>query len=134
MSTEDRQGNEGLKGEYTSTIENFSDLTDTKVSSPVFEIGAHLWGLGGRDGFLSIYLKCPEAALPLPPTAWFTFSLVNHHDPGAGSFSKESSHTWSRNEFDWGFTQFIPRSTLYDRDKGLLVDDVLQVKVEVEVE
>eukprot|EP00775_Hariotina_reticulata_P001261 gene1261-1601_t len=142
-SGEMKQENESLRGEYSWTIENFSQLTDQKKYSPNFEIGTHLWrllvcpkGLNQKE-HLSIYLDSPEAAFAPPnlnPTANFKLSIVNQKNPGAGDFFKESSHKWSSNETDWGFTQFIPLVDLQDPEKGFLVNDTLQIKVEIQVQ
>lgn len=46
----------------------------------------------------------------------------------------ESSHKWSQQETDWGFTQFMPLLELQDPDRGFIVDDKLIIKVEISVQ
>ncbi|KAF6255465.1 hypothetical protein COO60DRAFT_1641474 [Scenedesmus sp. NREL 46B-D3] len=132
-----------LRGEYTWVIENWSQIKEPKKYSENFEIGTHLWRLlvcpqgMNSPGQLSIYLDSPEAAFApanLNPTASFKLSILNQKTPGQGDFSKESSHKWSQNETDWGFTQYMLLGELLDPERGFIVNDTVKIKVEITVQ
>ncbi|KAL4197112.1 hypothetical protein AMTRI_Chr04g186530 [Amborella trichopoda] len=48
-------------------------------------------------------------------------------------FYADPQHQFNARESDWGFTSFMPRSALYDLNKGYLVNDTIVVEAEVVV-
>ncbi|KAL4197118.1 hypothetical protein AMTRI_Chr04g186580 [Amborella trichopoda] len=48
-------------------------------------------------------------------------------------FYADPRHQFNARESDWGFTSFMPRSALYDLNKGYLVNDTIVVEAEVVV-
>lgn len=131
------------KGSYTWNIENFSQLSSAKELSSKFEVGTHFWrllvfprGNAQQPGFLAVYLEFTEASFTpqiMCPKANFKLELINHRDPQQ-SVNKETSHLFTQNETDWGFTQFHPLADVNDPAKGFLMNDTLTIRVEINVQ
>eukprot|EP00877_Chromochloris_zofingiensis_P003568 jgi/Chrzof1/13211/Cz07g24170.t1 len=131
-----------LSGSFTWTIPGWSTLGAEKLYSDKFEIGTYIWRLlvfpkGNKQDFLSVYLDAPEAAWTpahMNPRATFRLVLHNHSDPTL-SFHKEANHTFSAQETDWGFTQFMTLAEISDPRKGYVTaDDKITLTVEITVQ
>lgn len=126
---------------YLWTITNFSKVTEPKFYSEKFEIGTYLWRIlifpkGNKADSFSVYLDAAEATytpVNMSPRASFKLILVNRMDPEK-SISKDTAHTFTAAESDWGFTQFCPLSDVLDPRKGYLVNDTLELRVEINVQ
>jgi hypothetical protein len=44
-----------------------------------------------------------------------------------GLCNAESTHTFTANDVDWGFKEFLPLKDVLDPARGFLVDDILKV-------
>ena len=115
-----------------------------KLYSDKFEVGTYsptqwrilafvpvIW----EKPYLALFLDAPEASTPhhMNPRAAFTLTLVNHR-PDKKSFRKESSHTFTPREADWGFTTFYSATEIADEANGWLKDGMIEIKCSVEVE
>jgi len=140
ITASEKPEEDSLSGAYEWVIENFSQLRDTKKYSEQFEIGGHTWRLlvfpqGNKSDSLSLYLDVPDTEM-LPfnwqRSAGFKLMLVNQQDRSQ-SFSKETNHTFTSRESDWGFTAFIPLQDITAAGSPYLVNDTLIIRVEVTV-
>eukprot|EP00899_Mesostigma_viride_P016141 jgi/Mesvir1/24528/Mv21868-RA.1 len=106
-------------GEFRWPVENFSRLSVKKIYSPAFIVGGHPWRIllfprGNDRASLGIYIEVEDA--PRQPFGWARFgeislTLVNQVDPNL-SITKETSHTFTNKETDWGFEEFVPLTEL----------------------
>lgn len=126
-------------GRFTWTIQNFSRL-GKKVYSDDFSVGGYKWRIlifpkGNNVDHLSMYLDVPDSSVL--PHGWtrfaqFSLTVVNQvHAPH--TIRKESQHQFSFRESDWGFTNFMPLTELYDTARGYRVNDTCIVEADVAV-
>uniref|UniRef100_A0A7S0WIA5 ubiquitinyl hydrolase 1 n=1 Tax=Chlamydomonas leiostraca TaxID=1034604 RepID=A0A7S0WIA5_9CHLO len=131
-------------GEHEWVINDFSKRADEKIYSEKFDIGTYIWRMlvfpsGNRAGsnFLSVFLDAPEAQYTpahLNPKASFKLILVNHLD-ASKSFVKDTSHTFTEAQNDWGFAQFINVEEVRNPANGFITpDDKLVLKVHIEIQ
>lgn len=140
-SAEPKPPDDPYTGSYEWRIDNFSKNTEGKLYSEKFEIGTYFWRMlvfprGNKVQSLSVYLDAPEATytpLHMSPKAAFKLVLINQFD-GSRSFVKETQHTFTSHETDWGFTQFFPLDELLDTRKGFLLEDTIVLKVEITIQ
>ncbi|EOD04346.1 hypothetical protein EMIHUDRAFT_221122 [Emiliania huxleyi CCMP1516] len=127
---------------YTWKVPSFSVSGDSegRVYSPIFRSGGDEWQLklskGGEvEGYLGIFLICPNAVGDVTVKADFTLKLHNQTP-------RKSVQKWAEHEFkhtakphmgwineDWGWQKFIELEKL---SAGFLVDDTLTVEVSIE--
>mmetsp|Transcript_35695 Transcript_35695/g.79387 ORF Transcript_35695/g.79387 Transcript_35695/m.79387 type:complete len:1131 (+) Transcript_35695:131-3523(+) len=138
---EQKQVDDELCGTHEWKVENFSKLADKVYSNP-FEIAQYQWRLllfpkgNNKAPQLSVYLDFPEAPytpVQMSPKASFKLHLLNQLDP-TKSFSKDTAHTFTQHESDWGFTQFMPLDDLKDPQNGYVVNDTIILRVEIQVQ
>lgn len=120
-------------------IPNFSERP-LKTFSDVFEIGGFSWQLlcfpkGNKPGQLSLFLAVPD--IEEQPANWqrsasFKLSVLSALGPEHDA-TKETQHTFQGMENDWGFNNFISRVDLENPARGLINEDTVRVKVEIEV-
>lgn len=129
-----------LLGSHEWKVEGFTRLTEPKLYSESFMLGGYKWRLlifpkGNKAEFLSLYLDVPDTEL-LPQNwqraAGFKLSLIDQVD-GKHTFVKDTSHTFTGRESDWGFTSFLPLAEVYNPAKNYIVDDAIVLRVEVNV-
>ena len=150
VSSEDGSSDaeDGRDGEvaFTCAVRDFRALTPKeheKVYSDPHENGDSVWRLlifpfgspqdasraGDRsDACVSVFLECqPKAARGAEGAAWrrhakFVLRLIHPAHPTDVQFmeQKETSHSFHRDESDWGFTTFISRTKLIE---GGFVDE-----------
>ncbi|KAL4423841.1 hypothetical protein ABPG75_001142 [Micractinium tetrahymenae] len=128
-----------LSGEHTWELTAFSTRSGRVLSEP-FEIGGYSWQLlayptgNNRNDALALYLAVAEddqAAFGLQRSATFKLALLSSVE--GGDIVKETQHTFTTRETDWGFTSYIPLVELRDPARGLLTNDTLRMKVIAEV-
>lgn len=131
-------------GQYKWVINNFSKIRETKTYSEDFKIGDKNWRLlmfskGNNCDFLSLYLDFSDSRRLTDhwsSCAQFALIVVNPHDESA-YIHKEAKHRFNPDESDWGFTQFMKLSTLYNDSKipqkDFLVDDTLIIVAVVRI-
>jgi ubiquitin carboxyl-terminal hydrolase 7 len=128
-----------LAGEHMWDVSNVSTHQGKVLSEP-FEIGGYSWQLllyprgNNRPDSLSLYLAVAEddqQAFGLQRTAVFKLMLLNQAE--GSDVVKDTQHTFTVRETDWGFTSFVNLTELRDPARGLLVDDKLRIKVSIEV-
>ncbi|KAL6782343.1 hypothetical protein ACKKBG_A06435 [Auxenochlorella protothecoides x Auxenochlorella symbiontica] len=133
------QAPDPLKGEYTWELRDFSQQP-LKTFSEVFDAGGFPWQLlcfpkGNKPGQLSLFLAVPEnedQPMGWQRSASFKLTVLSAHGR-EHDVSKDATHTFLGTENDWGFNTFMLLNDLVDPSRGLLVDDTLRIKVEVEV-
>lgn len=140
-SVENKLSDDPYTGSYEWKIESFTKNSENKLYCDKFEIGTYFWRMlvfprGNKVQSLSVYLDAPEATytpLHMSPKAAFKLILVNQLDPSR-NFVKETQHTFTSHETDWGFTQFYPLDEIFDTRKGFLVDDTIILRVEITIQ
>ncbi|MEW5319855.1 MAG: hypothetical protein WDW38_010976 [Sanguina aurantia] len=111
-------------GTYTWKVPRLSkSMGVEKLYSDKFEIGTYFWRL----------LLPPTPPLSMSPKANFTLKMINKLDP-ARSMSKDSNHTFTSNEADWGFNTFAQLDEVLQRGSGFLEDDVLELRVDITIQ
>lgn len=126
-------------GRFTWSIQNFSKLAK-KVYSDDFNVGGYKWRIlifpkGNNVDHLSMYLDVPDSMML--PNGWsrfaqFSLTVVNQMH-SQYSIRKESQHHFNCRESDWGFTNFMPLTELYDPARGYRVNDTCIVEADVAV-
>ncbi|XP_031383531.1 MATH domain and coiled-coil domain-containing protein At3g58410-like [Punica granatum] len=121
-------------------IQRFSRLTERKYYSDDFTAGGCKWRLlvfpkGNNADSVSIYLDVPDASTL--PSGWrreaqFSLIMVNQNQRSS-STRRETRHTFTAREADWGFTSFKPLAELHTHMNGFLLNDTLIVEAEVDV-
>lgn len=132
---------ESLDGKYTWTLRDYSRIKDKKHYSEPFVIGSFKWRIllfpkGNNADYLSVYLDVADAGeLPANWNRYANFKLivVSALDPARLNLVKEAHHNFTARESDWGFTQFMPLTELYEPQKGYLHDDTLTIEAHVYV-
>jgi len=142
-------GDDEWSGSYTWRID-FEELEDYEIGkkkySPKFEVATYFWRLllfprgnavpqAGQRETVSVFLDAPDASVystQMSPSASFTLHLHNQLEKGK-RHSKDTEHTFTANEADWGFGQFIPREEMMDPSKGWLVNNQLVLSVDLRV-
>eukprot|EP00899_Mesostigma_viride_P017736 jgi/Mesvir1/25964/Mv20952-RA.3 len=125
-----------LLGQFRWPVENFSRLNVKKMYSPSFTIGGHPWRIllfprGNDCASLSVYIKAKYAAqqaFGCSRYAEFSLTLVNHIDPNR-SVMKDTSHTFTPKETDWGFKEFFPLTEL--QRGGFIDQDTIVITASV---
>jgi len=144
--TETANGNGAEKTENptdksTVKIKAFSKIKEKRHYTENFELCQLKWRLlvfphGNDVDNLSLYLDFIEAKSGHPlgyaKHARFVLEVVNQNNPKE-SIRREASHRFAEESSDWGFTQFMKLTQLYDQRMGFLKDDKLVVNVEVEL-
>ena len=125
-------------GQYKWTITGFSRIKETKKYSDDFIVGDKNWRLlvfpkGNNCDFLSLYLDFSDSRRLTSNwscCAQFALIVVNPNDETI-AIHKEAKHRFNPDESDWGFTQFVKLSTLYNEtktpNKDFIVDDTLVI-------
>lgn len=127
---------------YTWTINNFSAITEKRLTSEVFKVGNLKWNLllfpkgnsSGAGTSLSVYLKVHEAALF--PDGWRVYAkyeLRLKNQSGYADEVKVLYHWFCKSSEDWGLSSFMLLSELGDMSKGFLVDDKLIVEAKISI-
>lgn len=101
-------------------------LKYTKTSSPVFDIGSHKWRIlfqsrietsnREREEFFALFLDSVDSHNALNESSWnccaqFSLSMVNPLNEDL-RHTKEAHHRFTPTDPDWGFTQFIKKTTV----------------------
>jgi len=80
-----------------------------------------------------LYLAVADAdAFGWTQRAHFSLTVISQIDEMLHA-SKNTSHTFEAGEDDWGFTQLVALSELYDVSKGFMVDDTVIINCEITV-
>ncbi|CAK8537501.1 unnamed protein product [Lathyrus sativus] len=127
---------------FTWRIHGFSWINTLKLYSDVFEVGGYKWRIlifpkgNNVKNHLSMYLDVANSAKL--PSGWssygeFSLTVVNQINNDY-SVTKDTQHRFNEQESDWGFTSFIPLSTLNDPRRRYLVNDTLVVEVTCKVD
>ncbi|XP_058749061.1 ubiquitin C-terminal hydrolase 13-like isoform X2 [Vicia villosa] len=123
---------------FTWRIDGFSQLTEKRLYSDVFEVGGYKWRVlifpkGNNVDCLSIYLDAADSSgLPDGWTRFARFCLgVVSQVHTKYSRRKDSYHQFNKHRSDWGFTSFMPLNEFYDPSRGYLVNDTLVIEVDV---
>lgn len=127
----------------TWKIENFRDLTETKIPGPVFEVGNYKWRLllfprGNANHNLALYLEPlppsvssdlnSEELIPIDPKwyicAQFTLIISNPKD-SKNCVSSTSHQRFNKDATDWGFSNFVDIRYLWNsrKENGPLASD-----------
>ncbi|XP_048493186.1 uncharacterized protein LOC104905076 [Beta vulgaris subsp. vulgaris] len=127
---------------YTWRIDNFSDLNNNKLTSPVFSFGEWSWklrlfprGEGEEKGKnLSLYLELDNPDKLSHGSKLFTeyWLCIKNQNQGA-DHKKNASRWFSAVSVGWGYRAMLSISDLHNTLKGFLVDDTLVVEVRIEV-
>ncbi|KAI4341303.1 hypothetical protein MLD38_026039 [Melastoma candidum] len=122
---------------FTWKITNFTRLTGRKYYSMAFTIDGAKWRIlifpkGNNTDSLSVYMDFAESASQ--PAGWskhakFSIILVNQSS-SSNSKRKETEHTFTSREADWGFTNMIPLNELRNTSNGFLVNDAVIIEAE----
>ncbi|KAI5394667.1 ubiquitin C-terminal hydrolase 12 [Lathyrus oleraceus] len=126
-------------GRFTWAIDNFSRL-QKKHYSDVFTVGGYKWRIlifpkGNNAEHLSMYIDVADSSsMPFGWTRFAQFSLsVVNQVHSKYTIRKETQHQFNARESDWGFTNFMPLSELYDPGRGYIVDDRCILEADVNV-
>ncbi|XP_004498059.1 ubiquitin C-terminal hydrolase 12-like isoform X2 [Cicer arietinum] len=126
-------------GRFTWTIDNFSRLPK-KHYSDIFTVGGYKWRIlifpkGNNAEHLSMYIDVADSVtMPYGWTRFAQFSLtVVNQVHNSYSIRKETQHQFHARESDWGFTNFMPLSELYDASRGYVVNDRCILEADVNV-
>ncbi|XP_022729174.1 uncharacterized protein LOC111284647 isoform X2 [Durio zibethinus] len=130
-------------GKYTWKIENFSRLKDVLkkkkmkgvfAKSRKFRIGNHEFrlvvyprGLSQKPFYLSMFLEVLDPRNPT--TDWscyacYQLSIVNQKMKD-NSILKESRARCSKATKEWGWSEFVTLTSLFDKDSGYVVQDTV---------
>jgi hypothetical protein len=125
---------------FTWKIENFSKLKTKKLYSETFHSGGYEWRVlicpkGNNVEHLSVYLDVANS--PTFPDGWsrharFGLSVINQIRNEA-TVRKDTEHQFKAEEYDWGFTSFLPLKKLNDPGQGFLLNDTIIVEADVTV-
>ncbi|CAI9774541.1 unnamed protein product [Fraxinus pennsylvanica] len=137
-------GNESVEELHTSTftwrIENFSRLIVKKKYSETFVVGGYKWRIlvfpkGNNNDCLSVYLDVADSAglaYGWSRYAQFGLSVINQLHTRY-TIRKDTQHNFNAQESDWGFTNFMPLTELYDPNRRYLVNDTCIIEANVSV-
>ncbi|KAI3876385.1 hypothetical protein MKW98_021237 [Papaver atlanticum] len=115
-------------------IENICKLNEESRLSPVFTIGPHKWRLlafrngCNVDGYLAVYVVAVECKIPR--CAKFIVAIVGQTNNTLKHDSEEWT-TFTEDEDDWGFGEFIQLKELKDPSNGYIVNDACTIQVEL---
>jgi len=109
-------GHKGIKGSYRWAVENFTNITEPRVTSPRFVIGDITWFLllhPDLSSYIGLFLSVESSSMlqgwSVPAT--FELKIINQTDP-TKNYTLETTHRFTAEEFDRGFKQFHKRSDL----------------------
>ncbi|XP_059665786.1 uncharacterized protein LOC132311738 isoform X2 [Cornus florida] len=110
------------------TIEKFTRLNTKRVYSESFYVGGYKWDAD----HLGIYLDVADSeTLPFGWTKYvkYNFSVINHID-NKSTVNKGCEHQFHLQQNNWGISNFMPLSELYDLGRGYIVNDTCVVEVD----
>ncbi|KAF3332090.1 BTB/POZ and MATH domain-containing protein 1 isoform X2 [Carex littledalei] len=89
------------------------------ITSPKFRVGRHEWAIkyfpqgnekDNNGKYVSIFLELQRESVDVRAT--FEFALLDKHGTLPSIAMKETSHTFTPRELDWGFSNFFERTKL----------------------
>ncbi|MED6108129.1 hypothetical protein PIB30_020576 [Stylosanthes scabra] len=117
------------------SIKDLSKLNTNKIYSQNFYFGGHPWRIlvylkGNNVDYLSIYLDAGDLPFGYTRFAKYKLVLINQINDKMTRI-KETHHTFTAMESDWGFSSFIPLAEFYDHSKGFIVNDscIIEAKI-----
>ncbi|MHB1952755.1 MAG: F-box-like domain-containing protein [Sulfobacillus sp.] len=127
----------GRQGTFSWKIENFSQISQVTLYSPVFNVGGYPWKIllfprGNHDPTcLAMYLKPGDEVEKYPfRKVLSVFMLVGSEGK---NLARTCEHIFDRREPDWGFTSYIRFSQLRDSSSGFIKDDCLHIEIQLTV-
>ncbi|XP_056171647.1 MATH domain and coiled-coil domain-containing protein At2g01790-like [Syzygium oleosum] len=123
------------RGEFTWMISNFTQLISRNLYSEAFPVSGCQWRIlvypkGHVSDHLALYLNVPDPGTL--PNGWTKFSLsVIDQINNVRSIRTETQHYFTATESTWGFTSFMPLTSLHNPRQGYIANDTLVIKAEV---
>ncbi|KAH7867380.1 hypothetical protein Vadar_032741 [Vaccinium darrowii] len=125
---------------FTWKIVNFSKLKTKKLYSEIFHSGGYEWRVlifpkGNNVEHLSVYLDVENSSTlsyGWSRHARFGLSVINQIR-NESTVRKDTEHQFKAEEYDWGFTSFLPLKKLNDPGQGFLLNDTIIVEADVTV-
>eukprot|EP00192_Tetraselmis_astigmatica_P000385 CAMPEP_0117664232 /NCGR_PEP_ID=MMETSP0804-20121206/9096_1 /TAXON_ID=1074897 /ORGANISM="Tetraselmis astigmatica, Strain CCMP880" /LENGTH=1147 /DNA_ID=CAMNT_0005471423 /DNA_START=186 /DNA_END=3631 /DNA_ORIENTATION=+ len=127
-----------MSGLFEWTIERLSETTEQKLYSEIFDIGGHKWRLlvFPKEDDLPVCLPGRPGhgppAVQLAKECELQADDLNQYD-SSRNFSKDTNHSFTQRESDWGFTTFIPLEELYHPNNHYVINDSITIRCEVTV-
>lgn len=93
------------------------------------------WKIGVKlsekdPGYLGLYLKCYDTNESYEHTIFHTYKMISCVNKSHNVSKQGSIDIFSEKATNWGYTDFVTLTTLYDKKEGLLINGSVTIKLD----